>query len=95
VSGRHQATTVQDIQEFSFKGYDQQPPGFSKPGFLFGAHGGSLEKCPRTQNFLGRLVWKLIGLVYRPFAWLYRRFSAFSPANGPFKAGDALPEFGL
>jgi len=35
VSGRHQATTVQDIQEFSFKGYDQQPPGFSKPGFLF------------------------------------------------------------
>jgi len=38
VTGRHQATTVQDIQEFSFKGYDQQPPGFSKPGFLFCAH---------------------------------------------------------
>jgi hypothetical protein len=34
VPGRHQATTVQDIQEFSFKGYDQQPPGFSKPGFF-------------------------------------------------------------
>jgi hypothetical protein len=21
-------------KEFSFKGYDQQPPGFSKPGFF-------------------------------------------------------------
>jgi hypothetical protein len=30
-----QAAAVQDIQKFSFKGYDQQPPGFSKPGFLF------------------------------------------------------------
>jgi hypothetical protein len=23
------------FEVFSFKGYDQQPPGFSKPGFLF------------------------------------------------------------
>jgi hypothetical protein len=22
------------VQEFSFKGYDQQQPGFSKPGFF-------------------------------------------------------------
>jgi len=29
------AATVYNIQRFSFKGYDQQPPGFSKPGFLF------------------------------------------------------------
>jgi hypothetical protein len=30
-----QVAAIQHIQKFSFKGYDQQPPGFSKPGFCF------------------------------------------------------------
>jgi hypothetical protein len=34
---RKDEAVVQHIEreDFSFKGYDQQPPGFSKPGFFF------------------------------------------------------------
>jgi len=38
---------VKIIQEFSFKGYDQQPPGFSKPGFfVFHGIGSIIERYP-------------------------------------------------
>jgi len=45
-----QAAAVHDIQEFSFKGYDQQPPGFSKPGFLFISPFGSQKIYPSGEN---------------------------------------------
>ena len=46
-----EAAAVQNIQKFSFKGYDQQPPGFSKPGFLlFFALRGYLEINPRRKT---------------------------------------------
>ena len=93
VSGWHQATTVQDIQEFSFKGYDQQPPGFSKPGFWF----------------LGRLVWKLIlpkkhlmmvlrtagvwPALLRPLDFLENNPGRKTSNDGPSDSGPGSPTF--
>jgi hypothetical protein len=45
-----QAAAVQNIQKFSFKGYDQQPPGFSKPGFCLFSPFGLPENYPSGEN---------------------------------------------
>lgn len=61
-----QAAAVQDIQNFSFKGYDQQPPGFSKPGFCFFAPEGA-----RPGLFTGRKA-----LFADPLPRLYREIQS-------------------